>query len=667
MVSRIDVWHIASVNRSNRPILKEGEHNLYVRDNIGLYQGKLKIVNRQNGRVYLTNKRVIYLDNGDIKKSLAIELKDVSSGEIVERFLRSSPKVKLYLKEQTDVQQSSRKRKDSKGVEVTADWVCIICSFNNQILIDTNLDEDLPKCGSCGIKPSRDQLVSSIERKRTETSVNGSGNEHQDAIPSKSPSQPSLRDDQCPKCTFINHPALKYCELCGSELNSSLPKKLKKKLNITDSEVITEDTNPLNIVLENDSEVYTNNKPYVKLSFRKNGESQFYQILADTLDKIKWEALVNKGSINENGIKVNDYSPTPPPQKQIKGGGIHGLEQIGEQQRKQNELVLSTSLEDLEQLMYKAQDLIKLSSSFGKLIKTAPQNISTIIPPLNIKKSSNLYHQELARHISEYLTNFQLTKSYSMITSQDLYAYYNRYLVSTQGFGTDLISYVDFNKSLELFDSLKLPIALKNYEKSGLIVICYKRTNDYGEFILNFLHSQERLFVHDKVKNEIIMGLNEQETDQDGYIEENYKFFKGNTIPEICDELGWSYSITIEEIEKCIESGSVVIDQNILGTFYFINHFKEDTSSATEITDELVNQIRHEVILEQKNITENLKQQYYLERDQNLINFKPEINYDGSVSPGSTATPTSSANATPVPNSEVASYSLNDLQGLNFT
>lgn len=666
MVSRIGVWQAASVNRSNRPILKEGEHNLYVRDNIGLYQGKLKIMNRQNGRVYLTNKRIIYLDNEDSKQSIAIELKNVSRGEVVERFLRSSPKVKLYLKEQTDVQQSSRKRKDSKGDKATADWVCIICSFNNQILIDTNLDDDLPKCGSCGIKPSRDQLVNSIEQKRTETLTNG--NEHQDSIPNKKSSQLSLRDDQCPKCTFINHPALKYCELCGSELNSSLSKKLKERLNITDNvAIIPEDTNPMNILLENDSEEYTNNKPYVKLSFRKNGETQFYQILTDALDKMKWENLVNKGSINENGIKVNDYSPTPPPQKQIRGGGIHGLEQIGEQQRKQNELVLSTSLEDLEQLMYKAQDLIKLSSSFGKLIKTTPHNINTIIPPLSIKKSSNLYHQELARHISEYLTNFQLTKSSSMITSQDLYAYYNRYLVSTQGFGTDLISHADFNRSLELFDSLKLPIALKKYEKSGLIVICYKRTNDYSEFITNFLRSQERLFIHDKVKNEILMGLDEQETDEDGYIEENYNFFKGNTIPEICDDLGWSYSITIEEIEKCIESGLVVIDQNILGTFYFINHFVDDESSATEINEELVNQIRQDVLLEQKDITENLKQQYYLERDQNLINFKPEINYGDSVSPGSTATPTSSANATPVPISDVTSYSLNDLQGLNFT
>lgn len=93
----------------------------------------------------------------------------------------------------------------------------------------------------------------------------------------------------------------------------------------------------------------------------------------------------------------------------------------------------------------------------------------------------------------------------------------------------------------------------------------------------------------------------------------------------------------------------------------------ENTSGDTEIAEELVNQIKQEVLLEQKNITENLKQQYYLERNQNLINFKPEINYDDSTSPGSSVTPISNANATPAHGTGVASYSLNDLQGLNFS
>lgn len=419
----------------------------------------------------------------------------------------------------------------------------------------------------------------------------------------------------------------------------------------------------MNILLENDLEQYTNNKPYVKLSFRKNGESQFYQLLTEAIEKIKWDKLVNRGTINENGKKLNNTSTS---RQHIKGGGIHGLEQIGEHQRRQNELVLTSSLDDLEQLMYKAQDLIKLSSSFSKLLKSSTQNITTIIPPLNIKKTSHLYHQELARHISEYITNYLLTKSSSMITSQDLYANYNRYLVSTQGFGTELISPVDFNKSLELFDSLRLPITLKNYEKSGLIVICYKRNNDYSDFVVNFLRSQENQFTHDKLKNEILMGIGNLQSDNDGYIEEKYKFFEGNTIPEISDDLGWSYGITIEEVGKCVESGLIVIDQNILGTFYFLNHFADNFSDDTEISGKLINDIKQEVLLEQEGITNDLRSKYYRERAQNLINFQPEIKYD-SPSPGSDATLSSTGNATPVPSSDFKSISLNDLQGLQFT
>lgn len=166
MGSKLDIWKPATVNRSSRPILQEGEHNLYVRDNIGLYQGKLKIVNRQNGRIYLTNKRIIYLDNGDISNSIALDLNSISGGEVIERFLRSSPKVKLFLKEQTEMQQTPEKQSESGQNREMVDWVCIICSFNNQVPTDLLLGSDLPKCGSCGIRPSKDHLLKAIEQKK---------------------------------------------------------------------------------------------------------------------------------------------------------------------------------------------------------------------------------------------------------------------------------------------------------------------------------------------------------------------------------------------------------------------------------------------------------------------------------------------------------------------
>ena len=84
------------------------------------------------------------------------------------------------------------------------------------------------------------------------------------------------------------------------------------------------------------------------------------------MDDIKWQILEEKGGINKNAVKLVDNSSTVNNNNTASGGGgggIHALERLGELQRKQNEMILTTSLDDLEQLMFKYQDLIKLSTS----------------------------------------------------------------------------------------------------------------------------------------------------------------------------------------------------------------------------------------------------------------------------------------------------------------
>ena len=60
--------------------------------------------------------------------------------------------------------------------------------------------------------------------------------------------------NQCSKCTFINHPALRYCEICGTELKSSNnnnnnnnTKLLKVTQNLSNVSI---NSNPLNLKLE---------------------------------------------------------------------------------------------------------------------------------------------------------------------------------------------------------------------------------------------------------------------------------------------------------------------------------------------------------------------------------------------------------------------------------
>lgn len=612
-MSRLDVWHAVLVNKSRRPIFHDSEHSVYVRDSIGLYHGKLKITNRQHGRIYLTNRRLIYVDSKDPLLSVGVELEDILRAEAIDGFLRSLAKVKLFLKERPTGPAAVSDQQPE-----TVNWVCLICSFNNHTPGTPDPLKSLPKCVSCGVQTSKAVISKAIQKPQPNPE-----------LPAK-PKTPA-RDDQCAKCTFINHPSMKYCELCGSELRSNtLSHLLQQRLLSSESALFLPDMpsssspppNPLNIVLDADLEQYSGNKPYIKVSFRGGGETSFYQALLEQLDKLRWEALVSTGSVNENGAKVED---SPESRPQIKTGGIHNLQSLSEQRRKQNEMVLTSSLEDLDQLMYKAQDLIQLSAAFSTLVEASKiLKPHTIIPPLNIKKSSSLYHQELSRHISEYLMNFELIKSTSMITSQDLFANYNRYLVLTQGFGTPMISPQDFRKSLDLASELQLPISLKTYG-SGLVVV----TQGQGQLqhqlhvsVVQFLEKQHQKFRYHKIRLLVLLGqvntadsetgevLGERSNfkagwDQDVYSEEQDSYFHGNTIAEIADNFNWSYSIALEELDTCVSEGVVVIDQNILGTFYFTNQFGAvQTSDETE----LAAKVNADIIHEQRRISRRLQE-----------------------------------------------------------
>ena len=142
-------------------------------------------------------------------------------------------------------------------------------------------------------------------------------------------------DNQCPKCTFINHPALRYCEICGTELKSSNNNNNNnntKLFKVTQSlSNVSINSNPLNLKLETGEELYTNNQPYIKLSFRKGGESKFYQEVCKVLDDIKWQILEEKGGINKNAVKLVDNSSTVNNNNTASGGGgggIHALRDL---------------------------------------------------------------------------------------------------------------------------------------------------------------------------------------------------------------------------------------------------------------------------------------------------------------------------------------------------
>ena len=144
----------------------------------------------------------------------------------------------------------------------------------------------------------------------------------------------------------------------------------------------------------------------------------------------------------------------------------------------------------------------------------------------------------------------------------------------------------------------------------------------------------------------------------DEFFIKEFNFFKGNTISEISDKFNWSYNITIEEIDKCIEAGSVVIDQNISGTFYFINKFNEEENDDDE---EVIARINAEILLEQNRIKQELKDQFDFESANNLINLQP--NYTFGLDQDENESGIDTPDDYSVSESRTA---LNDLEGLTF-
>ncbi|KAM9939383.1 hypothetical protein OXX80_001139 [Metschnikowia pulcherrima] len=640
-MSYLYVWHSVPVNKSKRPFLTDAEHHVFVKDGVGIYQGKSKIKHYQNGRVYLTNKRIIYLDSANPPCAVAVNLSDIIDAEYVERFLRSSPKVKVYLKvEATSSVKESLPHSVSEPNVVLAqpevvDWVCGICSFNNHMSTQINLATQLPKCVSCGIPPSREQLQDVLD------TVSRSG---KDSGSSKSS---DTDPDQCPKCTFINHPSMRFCEVCGAPLKQASKSLLKK---IKESERNVRTSNPLGLVLE-DSEIYTNNSPYVKISFRKGGDADFYKHLREIIDKNKWEALEAKGGVSGDATRVVPTRETTP---KVQSRGIQGLVKIGELQRKQNELVLSSSLEDLEQLMDKAKEILELTSSFGSLIKKAPVPIISM-PPLTVSPTSSIYHQELAQHMCEYLLTYVLTKPSSMITTQDLFASYNRFSVMSQGFGGDLVTTQNFQKCLSYFDTLQLPVKLKTFQ-SGLVVITQRLhdSQDLHQVISDYLAAEENRFMYEKYTSEYL-------ADSDGYMKDVYKFFHGKTVAEIADHFGWSSTICVEELARCMDDGLVVLDKHISGTFYFLNRF--DPILAEKIDNETAVKLKaqKDVLSQQKTISSELKSQQ--ESNQQLLAFD---NFDFGTQEGSHTSSEDIQSSNSAGRDEPVSATLSLLDGLKF-
>ncbi|KAJ5050327.1 uncharacterized protein L3040_002210 [Drepanopeziza brunnea f. sp. 'multigermtubi'] len=577
-----------------RPAYLPDEVLLFVQDNVGLYEGKFKIPNHQNGSVYLTSHRICYVDNGDPRKnSTAIDLKDVERYEFYGGFLKSSPKITLVPKpfKGTPIQNRTVSNLSTSSRSATASpartdapfhlpapdpipasaatWICTICSFSNPV--PSNFDPysanertPLAPCLACGIKPTYALVMKAAITAATNRAVqappvplraplplrgktDGPGPQS-DAWPDMGCSSSGLETKpqtgtgpsfQCPRCTFLNHPSL------VSWLDNSAAR--------------TESPGP---TLQTMSLPGPENSESFKLSFRAGGGPILFERLKGAMQQRKW-LLQGAPPVPTAAERERSGSGSSTPSgERVKTVGIAGLEQRRIDMRKNNELVIGNAFEDLEALMASAKEIVALAESFassngvGGAESNAVANALGLVTTKDMlgggSNSESLYISELSRNLAEFLTDDArgvLRKSGGIVSLVDLWAVFNR----ARG-GVELVSPLDFEKAARLWEKLKLPVRLREFKSGVLVVQGSDRTDE-------------------KTIKTLLAWLNDLHVfPPDREVEWDWQVFgRGVTAQDAAERFGWSIGVAEEELEMAEEKGALCREEGIEGLKFWEN------------------------------------------------------------------------------------------------
>ncbi|KAH8173475.1 EAP30/Vps36 family protein [Sarocladium implicatum] len=625
-----------------RPSYLPDEVLLFVQDNVGLYEGKYKLPDQQKGQVYLTSHRICYVDQDAPRaNSVALDLKEVERYEFSARFLKSSPKVTIVPKPmkrasmrphavsnaslpptRTSATPPSRSesafRPPSEPPQVTAaTWVCAICSFSNPVPSNfdpatANVHTPLPPCLACGIKPTLAQVlkaaIASANKRATpstpSTSMSSplairSSTTHGSPYSSSASTPPSphivpepqsrstpgnetVTTFPCPRCTFSNHPSLLSCEICGASLLSQSVPSTEAPLNPVSERMDSPGPTMSQGASSSTGGVETSDS--IKISFRGGGERIFYERLKGSMTQRKW-LLYNAPPVPNasrgSDARDSEGSSDGVGPRRTKTAGIAGLEQLGMNMRKNNEILIGNAFEDLEALMASAKDVVALAERFARqtngvggtisaednaiLAESASQlGLVTTKDIVGGGSSESLYLSELARNLAEFLTDDSrgvLKRAGGIITLVDLWAMFNR----ARG-GVELVSPMDFEKAARLWESLKLPVRLRTFRSGVMVAQGRDRTDEATiKSLLSWLQD-----------------LHEFPPEQE--LKWDWRTFgRGVTAREAADRFGWSMGVAEEELLMAEEQGALCREEGLEGLKFWKNYIgTEDPKKSSK-------------------------------------------------------------------------------------
>ena len=379
---------------------------------------------------------------------------------------------------------------------------------------------------------------------------------------------------ECPRCTFLNHPSMLSCEICGTPLVSAdIPGAILNEGGMARPESPGPSLNGVSANLDNALEC-------IKLSFRAGGDKIFHERLKNAMVQREWllqDAPPIPLPSTSSSISSKHHS-NKQDLHSTGGGGIAGLERRGNEQRMNNEFVIGNAFEDLEALMASVKEIVALAESFAnKSIDNSPEAralISESAAALGMATtkdmlgstsgSDNLYLSELSRNLAEYLSDDRhgvLRKEGGIISLVDLWAMYNR-----ARNGVELISPQDFEKAARLWERLRLPVRLREFRNGLLVVQRYDWTDE--KTITQLLSWLQQLHVQPPT----------EKTNWDWA-----KFGRGVTPQETAARFGWSVGVATEELEMAEESGALCREEGVEGLRFWENWITEEPNAHSTV------------------------------------------------------------------------------------
>ena len=271
-----------------------------------------KSLRHQSGTVHTTSHRLFYIDHSHPGiRSFALDLAHVSRTEYYAGLFTSSSKVTLYLHPIAILPGSGSSpgpgepsSESSWGSDAFGSWECEVCSHRNPPGMSPAASSVCALCGvpRSSVRPSIPAPIPAKARAPQPSSHHlstslPSSSANLLALSTSSSSSPVNANDEvrgengeisCPACTFLNHPSLPTCEICGTPLprphygaNGHLPAR---------SAPSSRPTTPFADDEDDDSDDGSDEGiRMIRLSFRKGGDKPFYAVMRRGLLGKGWE------------------------------------------------------------------------------------------------------------------------------------------------------------------------------------------------------------------------------------------------------------------------------------------------------------------------------------------------------------------------------------------